>query len=94
MKAYWATSQWEEWGFYVHGETVGGAKSRAKRCDPSGEWEWTDIRVRRQKALDDKPFTSENCNPLVAWAYDDGEQGEYINECDCEICAAATEKKR
>ena len=91
MKAYWATCPDidgdAEWGMFIHGEDAGKAKSRAKRCEPSGEWEYTGIRLKRCPELDDKPFTPENLSPF-AYVPKDGEDvvTGYIDDCDCELC--------
>ena len=90
MKAYWATCPdidgYAEWGMFIHGEDAGKAKSRAKRCEPSGEWEYVGIRLKRYPVLDDKPFTPEDCAPLLYFPEEDGEAETYINDCDCEVC--------
>lgn len=92
MKAWWAEQVYDDWGMFIHGETAGKAKSLAMRCEPSGDWEYKDIRVTRRPKLDNLPFTTENVKGMVNWDDEDDGFG-YTNDCRCEICVAAAKDK-
>lgn len=97
MKAYWA-AETDEWGFYVHGATPGQARSRALRCEPSGFWAYLEINVTRVPKMDGQPFTFERlvAAGITLMDMENGgemiESADYVNLCDCELCAAAAQE--
>ena len=100
LKAYIANFEGEEWAMLIHGETRGKAKSRFWRCNPMGTSEieaFKDIRLTRLPGQDNKPFTYENAKAAgFEYTEDDGSipvwDGDFYNDCDCEICKGYKEK--
>ena len=93
MKAWIGCYKDAEWIMLVHGETANQAKSRFCRCEPTGDpTAYTDVRVWRLPAWDDKPFV--DC-PEIRRTFqcdrydDDGNEvwdSPFINDCRCPLC--------
>ena len=103
MKAWKVSISGETDGVWlVHAETRDKAKSIAFRHTDIRDFdpEFTDLRARRCKVLDDKPFTVENAEEVLYFPDAIDEDGqpytgeyctreEYYNRCPCEICKAS-----
>ena len=87
-------NDYEDYCLFVHAETRGKAKYRAKVVDPGTAYldmDWVDIRATRVPALDGKPFTLSNVQSEGYWLEFEGEPITRLAtiECDCEICKIA-----
>lgn len=84
MKAWWIWFD-DEWGDYVHGETVSKAKAMFWATWSWEADEWIRLRAKRVPRLDDKPITME-----AILEVDHYSEGDLLHVwypiCTCEIC--------
>lgn len=101
LKAYWVQVQYDEWGMWIHAESVGKAKSIYHQQDPSLEpANFTELRVirpdrdlpdRDADLLDFKPFT-DYALELAGYPRTTDEIVEFpdafLEFCPCSMCKA------
>jgi hypothetical protein len=90
VKAYFVYPRNEYRGYFIHAETPGKAKQNVRRQMNIFDFdylEFTEVRAKRQKELDDKPITIQS---MIDAGFDMTFEGEPIVEldveCGCEIC--------
>lgn len=89
-KAYFVCPKDEYRGYVVHAETPGKAKQTVRSQMNIFDFdyiEFTHVRAKRQKELDNKPITIQS---MIDAGFDmtyEGEPIEYLDvECKCDIC--------
>ena len=94
----WRVTYKGNWGddyeIYVHAETRGKAKSKARQIDPGTAYrfdiDWVDIRAYREPGMDGEPFTYENFSKAGIYFWWEGEEiTSLTTDCNCEICKTA-----
>lgn len=91
LKAYWVQRVDDDWGMWIHAETVGKAKSIYSQQDPSLEpADFTDIRATRptrgSDLLDCTPFTDDTLR-LAGYRYEnEGFADPFLDFCPCSMC--------
>jgi hypothetical protein len=89
-KAYFVHNR-DDWrGYVIHAETPGKAKQNVRKQMNIFDFdyiEFTEVRAKRQKDLDNKPITIQS---MIDVGFDMTFEGEPIVEldvkCDCDIC--------
>lgn len=101
LKAYWVEQKDAEWGFFIHAESVGKAKSVFVKEYPFTDGvDWNDIRVTRTlgtELLDVTPFTDDTLR-LAGYTIPNSDEFEpmqnaFLDTCPCSMCKAELMKE-
>lgn len=94
LKAYWVERKDDDWGMWIHAESVGKAKSIYHQQDPSLERaDFTDLRATRpwrgaETLLDITPFT-DGTLALAGYPVNADEFPDcFLEFCPCSMCQA------
>lgn len=91
LKAYWVQRKDDDWGMWIHAESVGKAKAIYQSKDPSLEGaDFTDLRATRPARgadlLDCTPFTDDTLR-LAGYRYENEDFSDpFLDFCPCSMC--------
>ncbi len=91
LKAYWVQRKDDDWGMWIHAESVGKAKAIYQSKDPSLEGaDFTDLLATRPARgadlLDCTPFTDDTLR-LAGYRYENEDFSDpFLDFCPCSMC--------
>lgn len=91
LKSYWVQRKDDDWGMWIHAESVGKAKAIYQSKDPSLEGaNFTDLRATRPARgadlLDCTPFTDDTLR-LAGYRYENEDFSDpFLDFCPCSMC--------